>query len=166
MATSQRAAASHWIIQTFNCVSAIIFLSKYDERICRNLQTIQQWRHGSNIKNSIFPDNHRMIYAGVNVFERSKMIFTWMMLAVRKYYLWLVCLLGMNKDVWDKVDNKWNTFQHWLLFKFKLPTIWSNAFDFSELGIYFVWFICENSSWLLRGYWGNSVIVHWQWSSP
>ena len=34
------------------------------------------------------------------------------------------------------------------------------------LWIYFVRFICQNSSWFLHRHWGNSVTAHWQWSIP
>ena len=61
-------------------------------------------------------------------------ISTGIILAVRKCCLWLTCLLGMNIDVLDKANL--NDFQQWLSFKFELPTLWSNGFDYSYLKIY------------------------------
>ena len=43
-----------------------------------------------------------------------------------------------------------------------IPTLWSNAFDYSYLWTYFVGFICWDSSWFFHRHWSNSVIAHWR----
>ena len=83
-------------------------------------------------------------------------IFTWIMLAIRKCWLWLTCLLRINIDLVDTANL--NDIQQWISFKFEVPTVRSNAFDW----IYFVCiFICYDQSWFLHKHWGNSVIAHW-----
>ena len=67
--------------------------------------------------------------------------------------------MKVNIDIVEKANL--NDFQRWLSFKFEVPTLWINAFNYSYSWIYFVWFICWNSSWLLYRHWSNNVIAQW-----
>ena len=67
----------------------------------------------------------------------------------------------MNIDVVDKANL--NDFQQWLSFKFELPTLWSNGFDYSYLKIYSAYLFVIHHDFSTGT--GAIVWLHTDWST-